>query len=460
MTMMIEHSRWMAALGTALVQFLWQAALVGGALAAARPLLRRASARARYAWDCAALLALPVIFAATLMAAHAAGADGTDLLLWLPAAVGTWLQRSLTDFLPYIVAAWAAGVVALAAYSLGGWWLVQRVRRAASREIPAAWTLRFEQLRQRAGGLRRQGSRIALGLSSAVHGPCVVGWWRPLILLPLSAVGAIAPEALEALLAHELAHIRRRDYLVNLLQRGVEVLFFYHPAVWWISRQVAEEREHCCDDAAIAACGDRLAYARALVDLAGEGPTRARRPQIALAASGGSLRGRVARIVGRSTASGAWGFAAAMAALALFGLGLAAGPARPAAAQPRVWTGAVSAELVSYHVPLVAPVAAADKIKARASFAVRRPGPRVPARPLPARASVAVADNATVPELAPPAPRAVVVGFTFAAVNACASRLQWVQHLSPAGYMWIDVEPVMHCAPALQPVGVWVLTAT
>ena len=95
----------------------------------------------------------------------------------------------------------------------------------------------------------------------------LIGWLRPVILFPASALTGLSAEQLEALLAHELAHIRRYDYLVNLLQTTVETLFFYHPAVWWVSAQVRQEREHCCDDLAVAACGDVLTYARALTAL-------------------------------------------------------------------------------------------------------------------------------------------------------------------------------------------------
>jgi HEAT repeat protein len=123
----------------------------------------------------------------------------------------------------------------------------------------------------------------------------VVGWLRPVILLPASALTGLSPQQLEAILAHELAHIRRHDYLINLLQAVVETLLFYHPAVWWVSRRIRQEREHCCDDLAVAVCGDSLTYARALLEME---QLRAAGPQLAMAANGGSLMNRIQRLVG------------------------------------------------------------------------------------------------------------------------------------------------------------------
>ena len=114
------------------------------------------------------------------------------------------------------------------------------------------------------------------------------------MLVPAATLAGLSASQLELVLAHELAHIRRRDYLVNLLQTAVETLLFYHPAVWWVSGRMRVEREHCCDDLAVAACGNPVGYARALADLEGLGT---RGPVLAMAASGGSLFDRVARLV-------------------------------------------------------------------------------------------------------------------------------------------------------------------
>lgn len=147
-----------------------------------------------------------------------------------------------------------------------------------------------------------------LGLRRAVHivdsllmdTPTVVGWLRPVILLPIAALANLTPAQVEAILAHELAHIRRHDYLVNLLQTLAETLLFYHPAVWWVSGRIRSEREHCCDTVAVEACGDALGYAAALAELES---SRTGRPfptgqaALALAATGGSLLERVRRVL-------------------------------------------------------------------------------------------------------------------------------------------------------------------
>ena len=152
----------------------------------------------------------------------------------------------------------------------------------------------------------RRGSRaactsrraITLLESTLVDVPTVIGWLKPVVLLPASAVAALSPQQLEAILAHELAHIRRHDYLVNLLQTLVETVLFYHPAVWWLSRRIRIERENCCDDLAVSLCGDPVAYANALADLESLRSETAPTHHIAMAATGGALLQRVRRLLG------------------------------------------------------------------------------------------------------------------------------------------------------------------
>src|SRR6185295_2411884 len=126
-----------------------------------------------------------------------------------------------------------------------------------------------------------------------VQAPTVVGWLRPVVLVPVGALAGLPADQVEALLLHELAHIRRHDYLVNILQNVAESLLFYHPAVWWISGHIRAERELCCDDMAVFVCGDSLSYARALAQLESFRPAQVS----ALAANGGSLADRIARLL-------------------------------------------------------------------------------------------------------------------------------------------------------------------
>jgi beta-lactamase regulating signal transducer with metallopeptidase domain len=165
------------------------------------------------------------------------------------------------------------------------------------------------------------------------------------VLLPISAVTHMPPAQLEALLAHELAHIRRHDYLANLLQTAVETLLFYHPAVWWVSDRIRAERENCCDDAALRVVKDPITYARALATL-----EEMRSPRLALApaGNGGDLMDRIRRITGVATGHrytpSAWMAGALLAAIIL---GILAGP-RLAATRS---TGAGRAASCGRHCP-------------------------------------------------------------------------------------------------------------
>ena len=130
--------------------------------------------------------------------------------------------------------------------------------------------------------------------------PAVLGWFRPVVLLPVRALSGLTEEQIEAVIAHELAHIRRLDCLVNLFQIAAETLLFYHPAVWWVSQQIRTERENCCDDEAILIYGDAVNYARALTMME-EWRTA---PSLMMAANRSPLAERVVRLLGLHRASG------------------------------------------------------------------------------------------------------------------------------------------------------------
>ena len=141
-------------------------------------------------------------------------------------------------------------------------------------------------------------NQARLFTSVHVDQPMVVGWLKPVVLLPLSIATNLPPDQVEAILAHELVHVRRHDYLVLVLQSVMEVLFFYHPAVWWVSRQMRIEREYCCDDLAMKVLGNELVYVTALANL----DTR-RAGTFALGANDGRLVDRIRRIVHRQNGS-------------------------------------------------------------------------------------------------------------------------------------------------------------
>jgi len=313
------------ALGWALVHSLWQCALAAAGLAALLAVLPPRAARARYALAVATLaltLALPIgtlvrlydaspettagspIIAAPAPASRAPAASPEPMPL-SPQATHRYgsaapaiavlrlvppIRARLELLLPWIVVLWLTGVVALSLRLASGWLAARRLRALGIRPAPEPCVAALRRLAARL----RVSQPVRLLQSTLVQVPAVLGWVRPVILLPASALTGLTPLQLEALLAHELAHVRRYDYLVNLVQSVIETLLFYHPAVWWISARVRDEREHCCDDLAVAVCGDPHFYASALL---GMERLRVTAPTLALSAAGGSLMGRVRRLV-------------------------------------------------------------------------------------------------------------------------------------------------------------------
>jgi beta-lactamase regulating signal transducer with metallopeptidase domain len=291
------------ALASALGHFIWQGAVLG---LAAHLVIRagRLGANARYAVGVICLITMAATpIATTIYLAH--GASGTwsgvrdatiedgHATARSVAAVGRLTSASLStrDLQAGVVLSWLVGVMLLSLRLLGGWVMTRRL-------VDGARGLAAPEIR---GLAHRVAERLALARlvevfeSPTVAVPMMVGWIKPCVILPTAALAGLTPVQVEALLAHELAHVRRHDYLVNLLQSAIETLLFYHPAVWWISRDVREAREHCCDDLAVAVC-DRVVYASALADLAALARTTAGQ-RFALAATDGSLVWRVRRIL-------------------------------------------------------------------------------------------------------------------------------------------------------------------
>jgi hypothetical protein len=324
--------------GWALVHFLWQGALLAVLLAALLWLVRRRSANLRYFLCCGVLFLMAACPVATFLvlpageeapaalppaepplSALAMGPSPAPLpapplaMETAPVPAGPpaatpeqvaagrppthWAERArgvVEANLGWVVAAWLAGVLVLSLRLAFGWHRVRRMRRSGSdagcascREIVAQLASRMKVSRP-----------VQLLESAMAQAPVVIGWLKPVILLPASAVTGLTPEQLAAVLAHELAHVRRHDYAVNLAQTAVETVLFYHPAVHWVSHRIRAEREVCCDEVAVAACGDSLTYARALAELEG---LRAGRRRLAIGISGGSLFKRIRRIVGVGT---------------------------------------------------------------------------------------------------------------------------------------------------------------
>lgn len=290
-------------LGWTLVHFLWQGLLLAALLHAILPLCR--SAIARHNCALATLLMMAWAPPATFLFLHnvtnAAVANGGALS---PPAL-------LAPRIDWLAILWLAGVAAMSLRALGGWYLVQFDRRLDTLPLPADLLQRCQRLQRR---LAMTGP-VRFLLSRRCDVPMVIGWLRPVILIPVSALAGLSPRQLDALILHELAHIRRFDTVTNILLVAVETVLFYHPAVWWVSRQIRIEREHCCDDFAVLACGDAGIYVEALTSLA----TGKAAGSVALAANGGKLKDRVARLLDAPIESRRFSLSAATG-LALLGL--------------------------------------------------------------------------------------------------------------------------------------------
>ena len=332
-------------LGWALLHFVWQGVALAILLCVILAVMRRVTANARYLVACMGLLLMAALPAVTLgflaskpdtsRSALGVGSDnalemadftvtvsgqstvtqslplsGTTVVPTNPArtlpdmdaiagrnpvvipalSLAERCESFLRPWLPCMTMVWLAGVVALALRLLFAWTQVQRLQ---THGVFPAEPDRIRLLEQLATRLDMR-QAVTLLESSLIEVPTVIGWLKPVILLPIASVNSLTVSQLEAILAHELAHIRRADYAVNLLQSLIETLLFYHPAVWWISARIRQEREHCCDDLATAICGDKATYIAAPVRME---ELRCEPRSVAVAARGGHLLKRVRRLL-------------------------------------------------------------------------------------------------------------------------------------------------------------------
>jgi beta-lactamase regulating signal transducer with metallopeptidase domain len=297
----------MQSLGWALLHFLWQGTALAAVCAAAMALCRRASTR--YLLGVGALVLMLLAPLATFFfysqqdfTAPEIARSSARHALTGPTAKSKTAERASAqrfpappspDALPWLVGAWLLGVAFFSLRSLGGFLLLERERRRPSNRVSP---LLLEICR---------GVQCRLGLGRAIayceckwlQAPAVIGWFRPVVFLPVTAITGLSEEQLEAVIAHELAHIQRLDPFVNLFQVSVETLLFYHPAIWWLNKKIRAEREHCCDDRAVTLCGNAVEYARALT-LMEEWRSA---PGLAMAANRGPLTVRIVRVLGLNT---------------------------------------------------------------------------------------------------------------------------------------------------------------
>ena len=206
----------------------------------------------------------------------------------------TTLAVGLRPWMPTLVLCWLAGVSLCSLRPLVGWLTLHRLRTVGVSKVGQA----LEESAGRMAARLRMTQAVSILRSTLAKTSLVVGYLRPVVLIPVAMAAQLPAAELEAVLAHELAHIRRRDFLVNLWQTALETVFFYHPAVWSLSHRLRDQREHCCDDLALSVIGDAVCYGRALLHVE---ELRGSESLLALGAGGGSLRARIQRLLGRST---------------------------------------------------------------------------------------------------------------------------------------------------------------
>ncbi len=293
----LVHTSLAKAAGWTLFHSLWEGGLAALVLLAILFAVR--SPRARYVCACTAMFGMLAAFVLTfcLLASRASGPTTT-----VPHAIprapmgedqsppGIPARFRLEDAVPWLAPFWLAGVVVFHLRSVVGWMAAQRLRHRGVCRAPDPWP---EVLRDLSARLRVS-KPVALLETCLAEVPVVIGYLRPAILVPAGMLAGMPAAQVEAILLHELAHIQRRDYLVNLLQTIVEGFLFYHPAIWWLSGVIRAERENCCDDLVVAASGDAREYAAALTALE---QTRWAADEAALAATGGSLVKRIRRLL-------------------------------------------------------------------------------------------------------------------------------------------------------------------
>jgi len=296
-------------LGWTLLHFLWQGAGLAALFAVAAAVCRSASARYALAVGALVLMLVSPVVTFTWLHAQAypavrTGAEGASTWAGTPTQNATALSGSRAPVagsgaeqpMLWLVEAWFLGVLLLSLRTAGGLILIERMRRKEIKRVGEELYARCLELQRRMGIDRL----IQYCECHRLDAPAVLGWFRPVVLLPVRALTGLTEEQIEAVIAHELAHIRRLDCFVNLFQIATETLLFYHPAVWWVSQRIRAERENCCDDEAIAISGDALNYARALT-LMEEWRTA---PALMMAANRSPLAERVMRLLGWNGAAG------------------------------------------------------------------------------------------------------------------------------------------------------------
>ncbi len=307
------NSPFLYSLALTLLHFLWQGLLIALALKSSFSFVSSNKPQLRYALATVAMLTcllLPIITFSIIYQPEVSllsyssnsilSADLTGVTSQQATLFGYLELAEFSNLLPYLALLWLTTIAILASKLLIEIYSVNQLSQQGSVSPDADLLARFNELAVQINLPKLPQLLISLN----VDVPMAIGWLKPVVLLPASMISGLNTAQLEMLILHELAHIRRHDYLVNFLQTLVETLLFFHPAVAWISKQMRNEREYCSDDIAVHHCGDAVAYAHTLADTAALLHAKIKQkcskhtiPTMAMAASGGDLKQRVVRLV-------------------------------------------------------------------------------------------------------------------------------------------------------------------
>ncbi|MFH0735091.1 MAG: M56 family metallopeptidase [bacterium] len=197
--------------------------------------------------------------------------------------------KQIGTYLPFITIIWVIGVLLISIYHIFCFFKLLKFVEQTRQSLELLWEKRIQKLIKNLNIRRKINIFKIPGLDS----PVVIGFLKPFLLIPISFFTGMSEQSIEAIILHELAHIKRYDYLLNMIQIIIEVLGFFHPAIWWLSKRIREERENCCDDIAINIIGDRVVYAKSLIQL----EEYRDNSKLVLAGNGGNLFFRTSRIL-------------------------------------------------------------------------------------------------------------------------------------------------------------------
>jgi len=261
------------AIGWTIVHSLWQAAFVALIMSAYLNLYQKEKSIVRYRIALSSLyimLGLSIITFCTYYFnadMHSPQITRSSVAINISAMSGFhYIQNctlGLVHHFDFITTMWITGMVVFALKFVGGYALIKRYEFSGQEIYDSKVHIILNDLLNKMN-LKKP---IRILESAKVHTPMMLGHLKPVILLPIGIVNQLQLNEVEAILAHELSHISRSDFLQNIMQSFIEIIYYYHPAVWWISANVRAERENCCDEEAVRICGSAINYAKALVKI-------------------------------------------------------------------------------------------------------------------------------------------------------------------------------------------------